>query len=254
MQSFSGFPGSVDVHYCTIESTNTFVKRWLKDSCPPEGTIVRSDYQTGGRGRRGRAWRGASGESFLATMILYPHFLETSNHFYLSMAFAVAVYEMIEKFTGKDDKLQLKWPNDVLYGRKKLAGILPESAVQNSRFMWYIAGCGLNVNQEHPEVHDSNAISLKNITGRPAGLHEFAPLLKRTFSGYYEALRMNSFVELQERYLSIMYGRKEKASFYNSEGKTFEAKIVHVNSDGTLEISGEKGSINVDYSEWRIGL
>jgi len=139
----------LDVETC--ESTQALV-----DTSLPEGALVVADHQTAGRGRLGRRWEGPTGTAILCSVLLKPP--ESRNAPELALVAGIAVADTIER--ASDLAVQLKWPNDVMLRRMKVAGILAEM-----RDGAVIVGIGVNVNQSQEELPE-RAGSLRSLTGR----------------------------------------------------------------------------------------
>ncbi|MEK7701929.1 MAG: biotin--[acetyl-CoA-carboxylase] ligase [candidate division NC10 bacterium] len=125
------------VHLAAVESTQAVAFR-LAAAGAPDGTVVVADHQSAGRGRRGRAWVDAPGASLLASILVRPR-LAPPLWPAFSLMTAVAVAEALRGLTALEARL--KWPNDVLVGDRKIAGILLESRVS--------AGGGTGVSEPH---------------------------------------------------------------------------------------------------------
>jgi BirA family transcriptional regulator, biotin operon repressor / biotin---[acetyl-CoA-carboxylase] ligase len=106
----------------------------------PEGTVIVADYQTAGRGRRGRAWTAPPGSALLFSVLLRPPF-PPARWPELSLAGACAVAEGVWAATGLTPRV--KWPNDVLVGDRKVAGVLAEGIVGVAAHV--VLGVGINV-------------------------------------------------------------------------------------------------------------
>ena len=123
----------------SVGSTNDEAAR-LADSGAPEGTVVWSREQTGGRGRRGRSWASPIGNLYTST-ILRPA-CAAARAVELGFAAALAVADIVP--AGRD--VRAKWPNDVLVDGGKVAGILLESAIsQTATVEHVVAGIGVNI-------------------------------------------------------------------------------------------------------------
>ena len=123
----------------SVGSTNDEAAR-LADAGAPEGTVVWAREQTGGRGRRGRAWASAVGNLYTTT-VLRPD-CTAARAAELGFVAALAVADIVPDGRA----VRVKWPNDVLVDGGKVAGILLESAVgQNARVQHVVAGIGINV-------------------------------------------------------------------------------------------------------------
>ncbi|MCA1583546.1 MAG: biotin--[acetyl-CoA-carboxylase] ligase [Acidobacteria bacterium] len=119
------------------------------------GLLVVADEQTAGRGRRGQAWASPAGAGLYFSLLLRPPLTGGDEVFgsasrsspasLLTLAAGVAVSEGIETATGLD--VSLKWPNDLLVGRRKLAGILAEGVELGTSTQAVVLGIGINVNE-----------------------------------------------------------------------------------------------------------
>ena len=126
----------------------------------PEGAIATTDHQTGGRGRLGRTWADEPGTALLLSVLLRPPAERRAPE--LSLVAAVAVALAVEHATGLS--AQIKWPNDVMLDRHKVAGILAELRGDE-----VVVGIGLNVNQARAELPPdarTSAASLRTVTGQ----------------------------------------------------------------------------------------
>src|SRR5262245_32491508 len=133
----------------------------LAESGAADRTVVVADTQRAGRGRRGRTWHDAPGGSVLASIIVRPR-LAVRDLPKLSPTTAVAVAEVNERMTGLSARL--KWPNDVLVGGRKIAGILLESRIAAEPVV--VIGIGINVHQrEFPENLARTATSVDRESG-----------------------------------------------------------------------------------------
>lgn len=139
----------IDVESC--ESTQS-----LLDASMEEGALAVADVQTAGRGRQGRVWEAPPGTAVLASVLLRPPPNRRTPE--LSLVAGVAVADALEELT--DLSVQIKWPNDVMLRRTKVAGILAEA-----RDGIVVLGIGVNVNQEHDRLPE-RAGSLRTVTGR----------------------------------------------------------------------------------------
>lgn len=153
--------GSPHRHYARTNSTNTRARE-LAAAGAPHGTVVTAGEQTAGRGRQGRVWTAPPGEALLYSAIVRP--LEP-RHMLLPLAVPLAVAEATEAL-APGVECGVKWPNDVLVGRRKLGGILIEARPQDG---WAVVGVGLNLTitpAEFPAEIRATATSLTIECGR----------------------------------------------------------------------------------------
>ena len=145
----------------SCSSTNDLAKE-LAISGEKEGTAVISDEQTKGRGMKGRSWYSAPKKGLYLSVILRP---THSNISLLPLVAGLAVIDAV--FDSVGIRVRLKWPNDLIWGKKKLGGILCEGGFLGNRVNYVILGIGLNMNfgrDDFPEEIRHQATSLKLIT------------------------------------------------------------------------------------------
>jgi BirA family biotin operon repressor/biotin-[acetyl-CoA-carboxylase] ligase len=155
------FAGDV-TWYSEIGSTNDVALR-LAERGAADGTVVGADRQTAGRGRQGRAWSSPPGAGLYVSAILRP---SAAIAPLLTIAAGVSVAEGIREATGLTT--DLKWPNDVYAGGRKVAGILAESGMSDARLNHVVLGFGINVNRaSYPPEVAARATSIEHELGRP---------------------------------------------------------------------------------------
>jgi BirA family biotin operon repressor/biotin-[acetyl-CoA-carboxylase] ligase len=174
-------------HLSECDSTNDLARTWISDPTDPapHGACVTADFQTRGRGRRGRTWDAAPGQNVLLSVVLRPEFPRV-DAWQLAFLAALAVIDVLTEY-GLDPRL--KWPNDILLDNKKVAGILVETVSSMSPGGWAaVVGIGLNANQDRFDVPERllhPATSLRLVTKRDWDVPDLAhavadALLKRT--------------------------------------------------------------------------
>ena len=152
-------PGSLGTPYLYSERTGS-TQDALRDGDLPHGTVAVAEHQTAGRGRSGRVWEDAPSKALLLSLLLRPPPAAPLPQ--LSLVAGVAVARALEAAAGVETRV--KWPNDVLVGGSKVAGILLEASGGK-----VVCGIGINVNQERselPPVTRMPATSLRVATGR----------------------------------------------------------------------------------------
>ena len=162
--ALAGTPFAGKIRYFpTIHSTNVLAMREA-DEGAPEGNVYLADEQTAGRGRGGHGWHSASGAGLYVSVLLRPQ-VAPADILWLSLAAGLAVREAVRGATGL--LADIRWPNDLLFGRKKFCGILTELNAEVTRVRHAVVGIGINVHQESfPEELDLVASSLRIETGR----------------------------------------------------------------------------------------
>jgi BirA family biotin operon repressor/biotin-[acetyl-CoA-carboxylase] ligase len=183
------------------DSTN----RYLLDAArsgAPDGSVVVADHQRAGRGRLGRAWSAPPGASLLVSVLLRPELDPDALHL-IVVAAAVAMAEAIESTTGVI--AVVKWPNDLLVGRRKLSGILAEAAGDA-----VVVGIGVNLDwPEIPSDLEGIATACNLEGGRPTSREE----LLAEFLVRYDA-RLSDLAETRRVYRGRLatIGRRVRVS------------------------------------------
>ena len=162
----------LDVESC--ESTQLLV-----DTTLPEGALVVADHQTAGRGRLGRSWEAPPGTALLFSVLLRPPSGRPAPE--LSLVAGVAVADTLERLLGL--AVQIKWPNDVMLRRRKIAGILAEA-----RDDVVVLGIGINVGQTADQLPDK-AGSIRTLTGRTWDREELLASVLEDLASRYSAWR-----------------------------------------------------------------
>jgi BirA family biotin operon repressor/biotin-[acetyl-CoA-carboxylase] ligase len=162
--------GTSLLFFSSVGSTND-VAAVLAAADDSEGAVVIADTQTAGRGRRGHTWFSPAGSGLYVSLVLAPGRACTSADravALLTLTAGVALAEAVERMTGL--KADIKWPNDLLIGRRKLAGILAEGVARRgvaSSTTWVVLGYGLNVSPSaYPPELTGLVTSLESELGR----------------------------------------------------------------------------------------
>jgi len=139
-----GSPFAGNLHFFPdIPSTNTHAMQQA-DAGAPDGSVYFADEQTAGRGRAAHAWSSPPGSGLYMSILLRPR-IAPADILWLSLAAGLAVRAAIRAVTTLE--ADLRWPNDLLFGRKKFCGILTELNAEVTRVRHVVVGIGINVHQ-----------------------------------------------------------------------------------------------------------
>jgi BirA family biotin operon repressor/biotin-[acetyl-CoA-carboxylase] ligase len=167
--------------YAVVASTQIVCRALAADGAP-EGTVVVADYQTAGRGQRGRSWTAPPGTSLLVSCLLRPP-LPAARWPELTLLAASAVAEAVAAVAPF--RPSLRRPNDVYVGDRKLAGVLAESVIGPVPFV--VLGLGINVGQrpaDWPPELAGRAVSLAELGHSVARPRLLGELLRRLAARY----------------------------------------------------------------------
>ena len=180
-------------------STNDIVEKLARDGVK-EGAVVFAESQTRGRGRLGRKWMSPTRRGLWFSILLRPnlHPQETTQ---LTVAAATALRRAIKTVTGLS--AEIKWPNDLLIGGKKVVGILTEMAAEVDRVRYIIIGIGVDVNQDANEFASELrgiATSLKLAAGGEISRAELATEILRELDADYARICARKFPALADEW------------------------------------------------------
>lgn len=215
-------------------STNALLWRMIREESLPEGFVVQTDFQTGGKGQIGNSWESEAGKNLLFSMVLYPYHIVPDQQFLLSQIVSLGIKKALDEYT---EDITVKWPNDIYWNDKKLVGILIENSLQGNRIKSVVIGIGLNVNQLSFVSDAPNPVSLQQITGRRINRKLLLARICRNILELYAGLDIK---KIRAAYAGSLY-RKEGFYAYSTETETFQAKIIQVHLDGQLELETEAG-------------
>lgn len=230
----------------SVDSTNSYAKREARRGAP-HGTLVVAEEQTAGRGRLGRVWESQPGAGLYFSLILRPERPPADAPQLTSVA-AVAVAEVLRRDYGIG--AQLKWPNDVLVGGRKICGILLEMSCELDRIHYVILGIGINV---HPFLRDPGA----DVAARAVALDDLtktsvrrAPLLgavlKSLEDRYYEWMQTGYGRILAEvKSLSCTLGRRVAVS---TPSGIVEGIATDIDLSGALVVEEHRGALRKIYA------
>jgi BirA family biotin operon repressor/biotin-[acetyl-CoA-carboxylase] ligase len=228
------------IHYFnTIDSTNsTAYQLALKGA--KEGELVVGESQEHGRGRLGRQWVSPPFLNLYLSVILRPQIPPQQASLITLMA-AVATADAIEKYAGLTPSI--KWPNDLLLRKRKVAGLLNEIHSETDRVHFVILGMGVNLNMDEkafPREIRAKATSLKNEMGRPVSRKSFVSLLLAELERWYE-------IFLKEGGPPLLRAWRDRAQIQGKEvkvtsfGEVVIGHAVDVDSDGALILTTRNG-------------
>ncbi len=220
----------------SVDSTNNYAANLVRLSSPPEGTVITAQEQLSGKGQRGSVWESALGENLLCSIVLYPSYLNSSNHFYLIKVVALALRELVEEHTEQD--VYIKWPNDIMVKNKKIAGILMEAVWSDQRMQSAVIGIGLNVNQTSFET--SRATSLKLLARKSGDVDDCLKGLLTYLEKYLLKLQSGQFTDIARLYRENLF-RLGQVSRFIFNGNELDAMITGVDEEGRLRLYTDKG-------------
>ncbi len=224
-----------------LPSTNEMAAKLARDGCP-EGTVVVTECQTGGRGRLGRPWFSPRGKGLWFTIVLRPP-VNPAETPQATMVAAVAVAGAIREHTGVP--ADIKWPNDILVRERKLCGILVELNAEMDRVNFMVAGMGLNVNvprSEFPSEIRDTATSLQAESGRHIPRVPLLRALLKSFEDWYRLWLDQGFAPILSRWRELCVTLDCPVTVHTIR-ESYSGHAIDVDDTGALLVKTEDGRI-----------
>jgi BirA family transcriptional regulator, biotin operon repressor / biotin---[acetyl-CoA-carboxylase] ligase len=217
--ALAGTPFVGNIRYFpTIHSTNVLAMREAEEGAP-DGTVYLAEEQTAGRGRGAHSWESMRGNGLYVSILLRPR-VAPADILWLSLAAGLAVREAVQQITSLE--ADIRWPNDLLLGRKKFCGILTELNAEVTRVRHAVVGIGINVHQESFAGELSQtACSLRSETGRSWPRQDVLIALLQSLHKEAQALSTET-----QRAAATILNRMERASTW------VRGRQVHVDEEG----------------------
>ena len=215
-------------------STNALLWNMIREKTLAEGFVLYTDFQTAGKGQIGNNWESAEGKNLLFSMVLFPQQIEPTEQFLISQMVSLGIKKTLNEYVKG---ITIKWPNDIYWNDKKIAGILIENSLQGRKINYSVVGIGLNVNQTKFESNAPNPVSLQQITGE---LHDRDTILNSIYLNILDLYNNLDKAKIRENYSESLY-RKDGIHTFRDENKEFQARLIAVHPDGKLELETVDG-------------
>lgn len=215
-----------------IDSTNDFLKQLAKEKWLENYTAVMAFEQTKGRGQMGSEWVSEPGKNLTVSVLVKDVPAEMVSIYDFNVAVALAAIALL-KWNGIE-KVNVKWPNDIMAEQKKVGGILIENTLKSDGTFTAVVGFGLNLNQtDFEQLPQAN--SLTNITQQVYDVEAMA-------KDFIKALKLHLILfperaeEAWKRYDELLFKRGKPAAFEFADGTRFMGIIQKVTREGKLAV------------------
>lgn len=234
----TSWAGKEIVYYEETDSTNNQAKA-LGEKNGVHGTLLVSDRQVEGKGRRGRGWESPKGVSIYMTILLRPQ-IAPSKAPMLTLVMAQSVAEGIKEKTGLE--VGIKWPNDIVVNKKKVCGILTEMSTEIDYINYVVIGVGINVNQEtFPDELEKTATSLMIEKGEKVKRAELIAAVMERFEENYETfMHTEDLSEIMTQYNEMLVNRDRDVRILEPENE-YNAHASGINKKGELVVVTSDG-------------
>jgi BirA family transcriptional regulator, biotin operon repressor / biotin---[acetyl-CoA-carboxylase] ligase len=231
-----------DVHvHDSIGSTNDAALSLARGGAP-DGTLVVAEEQTEGRGRLGRKWCSPPGLGLWFSLVVRPE-LEAQRAAVASLAAALGIATALRGDWGV--KAQVKWPNDIVVGARKICGVLSEAEFEGTRVRFVVLGVGLNAlhdAQDFPPDIRARATSVKLESSREVRRLDLLASVMRAIEARFLALGSDGFSGMRKEllHLSSLVGKVTRVVTGDGE---LEGTMVDLDENGALVIRLESGHL-----------
>lgn len=221
-------------------STNADAFR-MAETGAAEGTVVLADFQSGGKGRRGRLWASPAGVNLYCSVILRPSIMphEAPQLTFLSAVAAARAIELTTSLTP-----EIKWPNDLLVSGKKVAGLLNEMSAETDGVNFVILGIGVNLNMtadQFPEDLRHPATSLFIESGIRVDRTRFASTMLNELDRLYRELTEHGFEPVRLEWQQRCNAAGKRIIVSDAGIENCEGCFIGIDADGALLLRSDDG-------------
>lgn len=220
-------------HFKNIDSTNSYLQNLLDNGENVIDNVVVADFQTSGKGQGKNIWQSEEGKNLLFSIALDMSFLKAEEQFFLTQIVSVSMVEVLKKYLP-EESLFIKWPNDIYFNDKKIAGILIKNEIKGMMMGTSIIGIGLNVNQTSFDENLPNPISMKMITGKDYDLDEILFAVYKSLSHRVTESPSGSNTSFVIQNYNKHLFRYKQWALYEHEGELKEMMIIGYDRFGRL--------------------
>lgn len=225
------------VQLTSIDSTNNYAAKLIETRQVVNELVINARFQRQGRGQGNNRWDSDPSQNLTFTLVLKPNYLNGQSLFCLNQTISLGLIDFLFE---NQILARIKWPNDILVGCKKIAGILIENIFSGNTIDFAIIGIGVNVNQEYFPTLEDKAISIKNLIGKDINLDFILHQLLNCIHQRLKFLKRGELELIQSEYKKHMYLFNHWGKFIAND-KTFRAKIIDVKPTGELCMLDEEG-------------
>ncbi len=225
------FIGQNIIYFKCIDSTNNAALDWIKNNSCENGNIFITDFQTNGRGQQSNIWESEPNKNLMFSIVLNQQ-TTLLNPFLLNKITAYSLFQSLQKSLNNSQFIKIKWPNDLYFKQKKIAGILIENNFLGNKINYSVIGIGINVNQKFTNNDNINATSLFQICEKEQDRI-------RLFQEFIEVFEFNLLhfqsLEIENQFTKSLLGYNQTEEF-NINNEIIKGTIVNCDEFGRLSV------------------
>ena len=230
------------IEFAELDSTNRHACTNLESLA--DGDVIQATVQTDGHGRLSRRWISHVPGNLCVSIVLKPTHrppadLPLAN---LSQLLSVSTCRVLDAHNAT---ARIKWPNDVLVGDQKIAGLLAETVVRGAgEFMGLVLGLGINLNLDRKNLAaiDQPATSLAVWTGKPVDVAAFRDAVLDDFFNRYDGFLENGFRSIRDEYVALCPFIGKEITIRRGQ-ETIHGRALGLTADGALEVKLPGGTL-----------
>ncbi|MCI2773030.1 biotin--[acetyl-CoA-carboxylase] ligase [Staphylococcus petrasii] len=226
--------------YDSVESTQTIAKQTLVDH--EDSMMILSEEQTQGRGRFNRNWASSKGKGLWMSLVLRPN-VPFSMIPKFNLFIALGIRDAIQAFSN--DKVAIKWPNDIYINDKKVCGFLTEMVANYDAIEAIICGIGINVNHQQQDFGkeiEHRATSIRLHSDDKIDRYRFLTTLINEIEKRYTQFLNQPFSDIREEYIEASNIWHRKLRFTENDSQ-FVGKAIDIDHDGFLMVKDENDEV-----------
>ena len=221
------------IHLKDVNSTNEFADEYINENRNQESFVITADFQKFGKGQLNNSWDSEKGKNLLISVVLSLN-KKVLNQFDFNVVSSLAVLDVLQEL--KLENTKIKWPNDILINKKKVAGILIKNKIKGNEIYKSIIGLGLNVNQKVFRNFNRKATSLKIEKSKLFDLIDIR-------DKFIKCLKNRILKNINENYIDYNNSLylKDKVSNFEINEEIKVGTIKYVNKKGFLTLETGSG-------------
>lgn len=219
------------LHFDSLTSTNDQLMKLIAQEKAEHGTVVVCNEQTGGKGQGSNTWISEAGKNLTFSILIDATTMHSEKLFLLNKCIALSVVDFLKNIEPSL-YFTIKWPNDILFENKKIAGILIENIFHSGKIDC-IAGIGININQQIFPKMTNTPVSLSNITGKSYNNEQLLQTAVKTIITNLKKISETKNNSINDAYDQLLF-QKDALCFYQVHGKLLKGRIKGVDASGKV--------------------
>ncbi len=227
-----------------VGSTNDVLRELIAEGSDADGTVVVSDSQTVGRGRLGRKWLSPGGMNLYLSALFRPQVSPQESSVFTFLASCA----LVEVFSAYGVDAEIKWPNDILVGGKKISGVLTELGTSDGAVNYLVIGIGVNLNlpeefiRREMEDISEKTTSLSILLGEEVNREKFCAELINALDRFYGEFRRRGTQAIVNMWIE-RWGFVGREISVDVSGEVISGVVERVDATGFLYLRTDEGDL-----------